>query len=475
VQKTGTPDEPRQRWVELLQSGQSAAAQELYFEAILPGLLPGLRARPEHREIGARKVHTLVSLMGYSPETTVISTAIVQPERLVVITSENVPESYERMLMFLVQHRILPGWRAHFVPVDPVDYEGIYRAVKAELQTGRENLVDITGGKKVMSATAGAVGWRLDVPLCYVENERWDTVLRRPIPGSETLIILRNPADFKLAELRNEALVAYHKGDYGDAERLFGLGRANRTNYVLEELGIALCSCYRALLDLDAKRLSKAVVTLSDLLENRPNIRDLMKGRLDLERHLRALSAVGTAEDVAFIGTCLFLSDLYAQKERHDFGSLLAYRAMEALVRYGLKRGGERAFNPRRPDWSVLAGAGGVDELELKYKRLTKESGLPFQVGLVSGFALLCIADELHRKPPYEMTAAKAVSRVVAVAERRNKSVLAHGTEVLSTRDHQATSEGARDLARAILAPHDFERLIAHKESLEPPDLSALL
>ena len=84
------PEELILRWKSQLAVNKDAA-DEFYFK-ILPPLLNS-EGRPAHRLLRAEAVQVLVSLMGFSPETTVISTAILRPQSLVVVSSERAEHS----------------------------------------------------------------------------------------------------------------------------------------------------------------------------------------------------------------------------------------------------------------------------------------------------------------------------------------------------------------------------------------------
>jgi len=86
-------------------------------------LLAILEKRPAHRQLRAEAVQVLVSLMGFSPETTVISTAILRPQSLVVVLSERAERSYDRAHEFLTAHKILRPSQIERIIIPPIDRE----------------------------------------------------------------------------------------------------------------------------------------------------------------------------------------------------------------------------------------------------------------------------------------------------------------------------------------------------------------
>ena len=61
-----------------------AEASEYYFEHLMPIVREAFEAVPEHKSIMQRQYSVLFSLMGFSPETTVLATLAVRPQKLVV-------------------------------------------------------------------------------------------------------------------------------------------------------------------------------------------------------------------------------------------------------------------------------------------------------------------------------------------------------------------------------------------------------
>lgn len=121
-----------------------------------------------------RDVDLLVSLSGFSPSTTILAFELIRPRQLFVISSENTSDSIDVIHEHLVIGRRLPARHFHHKACDGTDPLAIYRLVKeavAELTSSRASekasarrqptaLIDITGGKKVMSAAAALVACR---------------------------------------------------------------------------------------------------------------------------------------------------------------------------------------------------------------------------------------------------------------------------------------------------------------------------
>ena len=61
------------------------------------------------------------------------------------------------------------------------------------LNSAREYYVDITGGKKSMVASAAIFARDYDCNLLYVDYDEYLPELRRPLPGTEDLLLVYSP------------------------------------------------------------------------------------------------------------------------------------------------------------------------------------------------------------------------------------------------------------------------------------------
>lgn len=180
----------RAEWVRL-QSTDAGAASAFYFQHILPVVV----RHHWQRVPAAASCELLVSLMGLSPETTVLATAFVRPKQLVIVASKNAERYCEQCVAFLTEHTLIARELINVRMVDPTDHDALFMTLSDALAgaSGRR-LVDLTGGKKIMSAVAGYAAWSLGLPVCYLESRAYNEQMRRPEPGSEELFIFEPPA-----------------------------------------------------------------------------------------------------------------------------------------------------------------------------------------------------------------------------------------------------------------------------------------
>jgi len=87
---------------------------------------------------------------------------------------------------------------------------------------------------------------------------------------------------------------------------------------------------------------------------------------------------------------------------------------------------------------------------------------------------LLCILTGLHQRLYEGKNAMDAVLLMKAQAERRNRSVLAHGNQSLNESDSTEMLRHAAGLANAVLDPSELQRLQHVRDELTPLPLQEL-
>lgn len=309
-------------------------------------------------------VDLLVSLSGFSPATTILAFELIRPRQLFVISSENTSDSIDVINEHLVMRRRLPARHFHHKACDGTDPLAIYRLVKeavAELASDRASdgaparrqptaLIDITGGKKVMSAAAALIAWQLDLRLCYIDS-RYDGEMRQPIPGTEQLLILDNPTTIFGDQELESTLETFRSGAFAAAhERFAGLAEAmaepSRARLLRDVAGL-----YQAWSDLDLERLpslaDQVARELASPLAGVPGATErLLTRQIEFVRTL--ISGDASVKVVNFF----VLGEHYSKLRRTDFATLLYYRTIEGAFqpRLRLRYGG---FDCANPDYAL--------------------------------------------------------------------------------------------------------------------------
>lgn len=402
------------------------------------------------------RVDLLISVTGFSPRTTILAFKVLRPRRLVVIPSESARGSINTIWRHVVGEEggLEP---ADFVqrPCVPTDPLSIYDVVKQELDLlGREDdralsYIDITGGRKVMSATAALAAWQLDLGLCYLDGD-WDPDMRQAIPGSDRMLLLDNPTSLFGEQEINAALHAFNGGAYEAARSRFSELAGRLAHPTDARFWGALSSLYRAWCDLDLPALPDTIETVRRTLS-------------PMERQLSATTAASVRAQLEFLEllaqrdprslTLSFnlLDDHYRHVGRHDFAALFSYRTIERCL-IGRLAHGRPTFDAEHPDYTLLTTD--VDKLKDRYQRVRAavdgpgKRQLPAVLSPFSVAALLqALDDPLARDAG--LSTPTDLRDLRRLARARHKSVLAHGEESVSAKISEDLNHKALQVLRA--------------------------
>lgn len=403
-------------------------------EVLVPEALQRIADKDRPPELGP--VDLLVSLSGFSPETTIFSTAFIQPKELHILVSHPARDGID-----LIKHHVsLPASRTHVQSVnalDPVDiYERIRKAVDDFKQfNGVPNpvvVIDITGGKKSMAAGAALAAAQLDSHMCYIDGD-FDPVSRQPEPGSERLVMLGNPTKLFGDRQQESAEVEFRRGAFDAAYRRFESIAKTTPTPARARFGYDLSTLYAAWSDLEFDCLGEAVTAMRARLGDAayrcdPQIERCLRTQLDF---LDGLSRRREGEPLAL--AFYLLGKHYQEHGRRDFAALLYYRMLESLFEIRLSVHG---ISPSKPDWSKADPDPG--EFIERYRNVSEEvfgrefCGMPFKVGMVESALLLHVLDD-PMLPRFDLDRPKALRYLRSISEARNASVLAHGKTTVST------------------------------------------
>jgi len=396
-----------------------------YFKHIMPLYRSALEHYAGHQAVRAKQYHTLVSLMGLSPETTVQACVITKPKKLVVVGSDNeiARKAARPGLEYLQQEGLIDFFSFKHVFVDAHDTQDIYEKLSEVLKSNEESiLLDITGGTKVMSATAGALAWELNLDICYL-GEAFGA-------QHSVLAVKPNPSRSRGFQYRKEALDAYELGNFAVAGDRFLNSQRLIADSFFDLLGLELCRCYSAFLDFDRARLEAALQELEETLEV-DGVHRLLSGvRERVEAHLRALREFSGNGLLARTAAFAEIAEIHTRQERFDLAGLFWRRAAESVVEWRLDRL-EPKCSALKARWEMMAA------------RLPTEPR--------------AVEVEMNRM----------------VAKMRNKSYLAQGSGNLGKEDANTLRESAAKLAKAVLGD-DFAEFEMQRQHLRRLDIAAL-
>jgi hypothetical protein len=396
----------------------------------------------------------LISLVGFSPVTSILCFELLRPERLLLVFSQDAKESVEVIARHVVDGGRLPHAEFNHRRCIPTDPSGVYRVVKEELDGMRaggpgQAVIDITGGRKVMSAAAALAAWQLDLRLCYIETD-WDPASRQAVPGTDRLLLLDNPTSIFGEQGMEEALQLFAGGAFEAARSRYkslceSLADARRARFMRDLSGF-----YRAWCDLDLTSIPDCARVVEDSLRQAgtgitPETAHRVRSQLGF------VGALGdNGERDSFLVCYYVLGEHYRELARHDFASLLYYRTIEGCLTRRLERRAT-GFSCERPDYGLLSGD--VGALREAYAKLVAQAGwkdpdpaLPRSVGFMDAAYLLnVLGDDLAG----QIEGTKGLKHLNQLASTRNRSVLAHGEQAVTLADCKRLGYRAREVLRA--------------------------
>ena len=402
------------------------------------------------------RVDFLISLSGFSPATTILAFEILQPERLLVINSADARRSID-----IIGDHILGSNEGKLnysdffqEDCDPSDPLSIYEIIKRRLEklnrSGAQHVnayLDITGGKKVMSATAALAAWQLDLPLIYIDSQ-FDPELRKPIPGTERALKLDNPtALFGEQELKTATSI-FDSGGFEAAATRFDSLAKRLANPTQARFMRKLSQMYQAWCDMNFEALSEYAGKVVKELQNAHLQLDNQKTRR-LEKQTVFLQKLAPESRNEMLLSYFLLGLHYQRQGRHDFATLLFYRTIEGCFDVHLAST-YAGFDTNEPDYSKLPGDQGdlveaYDSLALDVWGESGRTGLPGKIGFMNAALLLAaVEDGLLEK--VGMNSVRGLKRLQKIGAIRNQSVLAHGFERITEEQSQTLNKIAENI-----------------------------
>ena len=187
-------DQYIEQWIQ--DTGNTAThdeAKKFYAEKIMPQLLVHLKdtdiVGKQLRENGG--VDTLFSVLGMTPAPIVITQHLLQPKNHVIFYDKNIKVKDDKILAHLDSNPT-------YVMFEDESFGTIYETMKEMLivSEGGNMVIDITGGKKSMTAAASIFAKDFDFSIVYVDMSTpgsYIPAIHQTRPGSERLNLVYSP------------------------------------------------------------------------------------------------------------------------------------------------------------------------------------------------------------------------------------------------------------------------------------------
>lgn len=139
------------QWLDLSKGGKAKEAKDFYYENLFDTVIERFE-KNNQQVISGSSVDVLISILGFSPEPIVLGAKLLKPKTHIIIHDAGVSLNEEN-------NRIIGKYLTdyHFVELQDETFSCLYDTLKEQLSihTAQHCVINITGGKKSMSASAG--------------------------------------------------------------------------------------------------------------------------------------------------------------------------------------------------------------------------------------------------------------------------------------------------------------------------------
>jgi len=178
-------------WKEMNQAGRFAEARQYYFDQLFAEVIVNFENRVINDWPLERPIDVLFSVLGFTPEPIILAARALKPRKHVIFYDKEVAFNEDNI-------RFLPKFLPDgFKRIELLDesFSSIYDIMKQEMafNAGRNYTTNITGGKKSMVASASIFARDFNSSVIYVDYDKYDPNLRRPLPGTERINLVYTP------------------------------------------------------------------------------------------------------------------------------------------------------------------------------------------------------------------------------------------------------------------------------------------
>ncbi len=178
-------------WKEMNQTGRFAEARQYYFDQLFAEVIVNFENRVVNDWPLERPIDVLFSVLGFTPEPIILAARALKPRKHVIFHDKEVAFN-EDNIRFLP--KFLPdGFERVELPDE--SFSSIYNIMKQQMafNAGRNYTINITGGKKSMVASSSIFARDFNSSVIYVDYDKYDPNLRRPLPGTERINLVYTP------------------------------------------------------------------------------------------------------------------------------------------------------------------------------------------------------------------------------------------------------------------------------------------
>jgi len=361
--------------MELLDEEKGNEALDFYCLKIIPEVLPIMREKFSKEFNQDYKYDGLISLLGFTPETVVLSYKFTEPSKTVVLYTKET----KHILDAVVKYTSIPISDFHHEIFSEKPAISIYRAFDAALKKFPPKsriAVELTGGKKTMSGALAVASGVLNIEVIYIDYSEYMPKYRKPKPSSSFIHLVHNPL--------NTSLDLFGSLELKKSIEFFNVGKYEASCALLEQLSERspnpripkFCSELSRFYSLwNTFKFKEAEELSRSLLEDIQNFHSIIFSRINLDilsfqKQVDAIKKLSDNNKSYWILNFYYSVERYSKHEQNDISALLYYRTLEAIFDEALKSISTE-FNRSKPDYSLLSE--NPDELLDKFNQVKNE------------------------------------------------------------------------------------------------------
>lgn len=402
------------------------------------------------------KCNILITTIGMREAPIIFSFLSLQPKKGILLHTSQSEKTADKVIN---DHTIVSlGIKFEKVEIDEIDAARNFKILKDQVLSRIKNISDVfidpTGGRKVMGASVAAFSFFYRVPMVYLHAEEKMSI---PVPFSGVIREIANPYDY-----------------YGDIELSMLKRHFDRYDF---DAALELCERLEATVNdsnlcLKLQKIAKLIEIYKDWdsffhsthFQGNPSKKEIAKTRLadrleelywkEIKRFGYTLVNEKTLEDnIEFLkqlqenwankkNICdsYRLVDLYsnacrrAEQKKFDDATARLYRCLEMCSSIELQKYG--MTDPNHPDYTAFAKHIDMDLSNLlQCFKDVEDYELPERPGLRDQMALLSFTSS--KIPAIYKGMNKQDKTKDSVMEKRNRSILAHGTNPITSEDYK--------------------------------------
>lgn len=414
------------QWLDFQKQQLKNKADEIYFEKILPFLVEKFKQTYADQ---ITQCQYLISLVGMSPEPIILTIKTLEPREILFLYT---PDT-QKYLDFIGEHLKLRLSVFQRACISGSKTEEVYQEIRKFLDNKNplNCFIDITGGKKSMVGGAAEAAGILGARVVYVDNQKYNEELRRPMPGSEYLNFLENPyIVFGEIDIQ-EALQLYQAGSYNEALHI--LLRLKKKIAEIQKLDILITIVSMHNL-WEEHQFEKAYHQAQNCLHmiSQYRLGQEFKTAVEKKRDLLNILMDESQNRIYLVFHQYFLAQRYFERKKFDFAVLMLYRTIEMIFSVQLYQKYHIDTNNANLDEDyplLLAQYNNLLE-EAYQKRAVRINKFPQKLGFMNNVIILrAFKDSLLEG--YDLKEIRERS------DLRNKSFLAHGLKPSTSADYE--------------------------------------